>query len=434
MLSVVRRLAPRASLRQQSSVPKPSFTVRSEAHHLGRSLSSFRGIHEDKDNVIPVRTSCLAEDWKNGSTIFKCGVGFPNSSDNWTNGKYVATTTTSGHSLNLVTVAAGLRGSNRTCLSPAEGNSVVTIADHGTQAQAVNTCEDFHIGTYTVKSHQRPQGFAQRHVETLSQNGARQLKHDQSFGFALEQSSAFNRRSFRIRRLAQQQQVAFFSSEPDLRKDSKDNNVESDVPNKSNWVTTTNRPRPSLTLGPTPVPTPKSPPEAETNPLAKLTDQTPKNIARKGIDLLISAARTVVTFLMKLPGNIFFYATHPKELSEGYCRLRDIAKHEAHHYWVGTKLLWADIQTARKLLGKTLEGSSLTRRERKQLLRTVSDLFRLIPFSMFVIIPFMEFALPFALRIFPNMLPSTYQDSLKAEESMKRELKSRIAMASFFQE
>ena len=310
----------------------------------------------------------------------------------------------------------------------------MTIADHGTQAQAVNTCEDFHIGTYTVKSHQRPQGFAQRHVETLSQNGARQLKHDQSFGFALEQSSAFNRRSFRIRRLAQQQQVAFFSSEPDLRKDSKDNNVESDVPNKSNWVTTTNRPRPSLTLGPTPVPTPKSPPEAETNPLAKLKDQTPKNIARKGIDLLISAARTVVTFLMKLPGNIFFYATHPKELSEGYCRLRDIAKHEAHHYWVGTKLLWADIQTARKLLGKTLEGSSLTRRERKQLLRTVSDLFRLIPFSMFVIIPFMEFALPFALRIFPNMLPSTYQDSLKAEESMKRELKSRIAMASFFQE
>ena len=381
-----------------------------------------------------VRTSCLVEDWKNGSAILNCGVGFPNSSDNWTIGKYVATTTTSEHSLNLVTVAAGLRGSNRTCLPPAEGNSVGTIADHGTQAQAVNTCEDFHIGTYTVKSHQRPQGFAQRHVETLSQNGARQLKHDQSFGFALEQSSAFNRRSFRIRRLAQQQQVAFFSSEPDLRKDSKDNNVESDVPNKSNWVTTTNRPRPSLTLGPTPVPTPKSPPEAETNPLAKLKDQTPKNIARKGIDLLISAARTVVTFLMKLPGNIFFYATHPKELSEGYCRLRDIAKHEAHHYWVGTKLLWADIQTARKLLGKTLEGSSLTRRERKQLLRTVSDLFRLIPFSMFVIIPFMEFALPFALRIFPNMLPSTYQDSLKAEESMKRELKSRIAMASFFQE
>jgi len=92
------------------------------------------------------------------------------------------------------------------------------------------------------------------------------------------------------------------------------------------------------------------------------------------------------------------------------------------------------MQTARNLVGRTLRGSSLTRRERKQLLRTVTDLFRLIPFSMFIIIPFMEFALPFALMIFPNMLPSTFQDSLKAEESMKRELQSRIAMAQFFQE
>ena len=54
--------------------------------------------------------------------------------------------------------------------------------------------------------------------------------------------------------------------------------------------------------------------------------------------------------------------------------------------------------------------------------------------SMFLLIPFMEFALPFALKIFPNMLPSTFQDSLKSEVDMKRELKSRIAMAEFFQE
>ena len=93
----------------------------------------------------------------------------------------------------------------------------------------------------------------------------------------------------------------------------------------------------------------------------------------------------------------------------------------------------ADVRTARDLVTRTLSGSSLTRRERKQLLRTVSDLFRLVPFSMFMIIPAAEFVLPFALRIFPNMLPSTFQDSLKAEESMKRELQSRIAMAHFFQ-
>jgi LETM1 and EF-hand domain-containing protein 1 len=92
------------------------------------------------------------------------------------------------------------------------------------------------------------------------------------------------------------------------------------------------------------------------------------------------------------------------------------------------------LQTAKGLVLRLLAGSSLTRRERKQLLRTVTDLFRLVPFSMFLIIPFMEFALPFALRVFPNMLPSTFQDSLKAEETMKRELQSRISMTRFFQE
>jgi LETM1 and EF-hand domain-containing protein 1, mitochondrial len=94
----------------------------------------------------------------------------------------------------------------------------------------------------------------------------------------------------------------------------------------------------------------------------------------------------------------------------------------------------ADVRTARDLVRQMLAGSTLTRRERKQLLRTVTDLFRLVPFSMFVIIPAAEFALPLALRLFPNMLPSTFQDSLKAEENMKRELQSRIAMAHFFQE
>lgn len=98
------------------------------------------------------------------------------------------------------------------------------------------------------------------------------------------------------------------------------------------------------------------------------------------------------------------------------------------------QLLAADIRTARHILGRTLRGSTLSRRERKQLLRTVTDVFRLVPMSIFVLVPFMEFALPFALKIFPNMLPSTFQDSLKEEEKMKRELQMRISMAGFFQE
>lgn len=46
------------------------------------------------------------------------------------------------------------------------------------------------------------------------------------------------------------------------------------------------------------------------------------------------------------------------------------------------------------------------------MIRTTADLFRLVPFAVFVIVPFMEFLLPIALKIFPNMLPSTFQVNL----------------------
>ena len=151
-------------------------------------------------------------------------------------------------------------------------------------------------------------------------------------------------------------------------------------------------------------------------------------------EAIVSASKAIVDFLVKLPGWTWFYLTHPKDLQLRLQELWEATKKEAHHYWMGTKLLYADVQTASKLLNRLVHGSTLTRRERQQLLRTTSDLFRLVPFSMFILIPFMEFALPLALRLFPNMLPSTFQDSLKEEENMKRELKSRIAMAQFFQE
>lgn len=62
---------------------------------------------------------------------------------------------------------------------------------------------------------------------------------------------------------------------------------------------------------------------------------------------------------------------------------------------------------------KQLKGKTLTRRERKQLTRTAADIFRMVPFTLFIIIPFAEILLPVALRIFPNMLPSTFQTPLK---------------------
>jgi hypothetical protein len=86
-----------------------------------------------------------------------------------------------------------------------------------------------------------------------------------------------------------------------------------------------------------------------------------------------------------------------------------LIKETASHYWIGSKLLWSEMKIAKQILSRLIKGHGMTRRERMQLIRTTTDIFRLVPFAVFVIVPFMEFLLPFALKIFPNMLPSTFQ-------------------------
>ncbi|XP_057957042.1 uncharacterized protein LOC131150372 [Malania oleifera] len=104
------------------------------------------------------------------------------------------------------------------------------------------------------------------------------------------------------------------------------------------------------------------------------------------------------------------------------------------HYWLGFKLLWADVRISSRLLLKLAGGKSLSRRERQQLTRTTADIFRLVPFAVFIIVPFMEFLLPVFLKLFPNMLPSTFQDKMKEQEALKRRLNARIVYAKFLQD
>ncbi|CAO3607513.1 unnamed protein product [Mucor fragilis] len=59
---------------------------------------------------------------------------------------------------------------------------------------------------------------------------------------------------------------------------------------------------------------------------------------------------------------------------------------------------------------------------------------RLVPFAFFLIVPFMELLLPVALKIFPNMLPSTYESKSQEEKKKMALLKVRLEMAKFLQE
>jgi len=107
---------------------------------------------------------------------------------------------------------------------------------------------------------------------------------------------------------------------------------------------------------------------------------------------------------------------------------------ECKHYYSGFKLLFLDVKVSSKIIWKVLHGKTLSRRENRQLVRTVSDLFRLVPFSVFIIVPFMELLLPVALKLFPGMLPSTFTSQDEREVKMRRALKAKLEYAKFLQQ
>jgi LETM1 and EF-hand domain-containing protein 1 len=104
-------------------------------------------------------------------------------------------------------------------------------------------------------------------------------------------------------------------------------------------------------------------------------------------------------------------AVEKKELKkeEKKLTLMQKVKKEAQHYWDGTKLLATEVKISTRLALKMAAGYELSRREHRQLQRTVQDIGRLVPFSVFILVPFAELLLPVALKLFPNLLPSTYE-------------------------
>lgn len=109
-------------------------------------------------------------------------------------------------------------------------------------------------------------------------------------------------------------------------------------------------------------------------------------------------------------------------------------KHEAHHYWDGTKLLGLEMKISFKLVLKMTAGYELSRREMIQLKRTTRDVIRLVPFSAFIIVPFAELLLPVALKLFPDLLPSTYESKKDKQTKLENLRKTRSVMSELIKE
>jgi hypothetical protein len=113
----------------------------------------------------------------------------------------------------------------------------------------------------------------------------------------------------------------------------------------------------------------------------------------------------------------------------------ETGKHGVEHVVTGFKVLWLDLKTTTRLLSVKVQGArALSRRENQQLARTWKDMQNMVPFLVILIVPFLEFALPVLLKLFPNMLPSSFQTTSQKQELINTVGMQRKELASYIQE
>lgn len=93
-------------------------------------------------------------------------------------------------------------------------------------------------------------------------------------------------------------------------------------------------------------------------------------------------------------------------------------------------LLRADVRISLRLMAKLSHGISLSRKERQLLTRSTADIFRLVPVSVYIVIPLIELLLPVILKFYPKILPLTFKD--KMEEQVFFYLSSLPSSSLFF--
>jgi len=120
-----------------------------------------------------------------------------------------------------------------------------------------------------------------------------------------------------------------------------------------------------------------------------------------------------------------------------YGKLRDGTVHSWHWFKNGSHLFKKNFSISRELLRKKVKGDELTFREHQLLVKTSADVLKLIPFSFFIIVPFAELLLPVVLKVWPQMLPSTFDAKKLFPQSAtdrSRRLLAKQEMLKFFSE
>ena len=154
----------------------------------------------------------------------------------------------------------------------------------------------------------------------------------------------------------------------------------------------------------------------------------PGNAVRVTANGVMATGRGVMSAYKWTSESITTQRERPAVAREYRAHLWEEAKLEGRHYWMGSKLLAAEVRMSVGLLRQIASGIELTRRERQLLRRIMGDMVRMVPLIVILIVPFAELALPVLLKVFPTFLPSQFQKNELRQDLYRRSLTARIEL------
>lgn len=153
---------------------------------------------------------------------------------------------------------------------------------------------------------------------------------------------------------------------------------------------------------------------------------------KKVYEITVYITKSSFSFLKKFCQITKKIILKPSLLVEYYHNAIKNIKHTLVWVKTGILLFLTNMKISKNLIIKRLKGYRLSYSEYKLLIRTMNDMLKLIPFSFFIIIPFAEFLLPVFLKIYPNLLPSTFKNDNNFN-NIKKNLYAKQQLAKFLQ-
>jgi len=145
-------------------------------------------------------------------------------------------------------------------------------------------------------------------------------------------------------------------------------------------------------------------------------------------------------YIVNIPKHLVWSMCHPIQATDiakmKLTKAKTVIKDGWHHHVVVPfRLGRVDYREARRIFKQRKDEGRVdfTPLEKRKLQAIAGDFLRLVPYSVFFVVPFMELLLPFYIKLFPEASPSWFESRNDKEQRLRTKVEFRRSMAEFIQ-